>query len=123
MLKILDEYMRRRNGQFKRSNIHEKVHAMIVSWASDILIFYQSSEAQGYIVSLLQDYTGQPGKSVIPAGVRFTTADDLLIRRWIEQESTIVQKHVIAKYLLKQQITRDQQYYILQRASKFLFKY
>ena len=111
----------RRNGRFIRNSIHDRVHHMISSWASSVLIQLGSSEGIGYTIAILQDYSGLPPHSLIPKGVKFTSADDLAIENWLSQTKPKIQKATIDKYIERKPINKNQATEILKDAARFLY--
>jgi len=109
------------NGRFRRSSIHERIHSMIVTWASNVLIQMGSSEGQGYTIAFLQEYSGLPPHSLIPKGVRFTSADDLAIQNWLASTDDRIRALVKEKYLEHNRINKNQSTEILRDAARFLY--
>ena len=95
---------------------------MLMSWASHILVMQGSSEGQGYTIVLL-DVTGGglPPHSLIPRGVEYTTPEDIAIGEWLQQASKKIRENTQKKYLEHKSITKDQHYWILKSASKWLY--
>ena len=95
---------------------------MLMSWASHILVMQGSSEGQGYTIVLLDvSGGGLPPHSLIPKGVEYTTEDDIKINDFLMQASRKIRENTQKKYLEHKQITKDQHYWILKSASKWLY--
>jgi len=81
-----------------------------------------SSEGQGYtIVSLEPRGGGLPPHSLIPRGVEYTTEDDMRINEFLMQASMKLRENAQKKYLEHKSISRQQHYWLLKSACKFLY--
>ena len=95
---------------------------MLMSWASHIMVLQGSSEGQGYTIVVLDaGGSGVPPHSLIPRGVEYTTEDDRKINEWILQCPKKIRKNVQLKYLDHKQISRDQHYWLLRSACKWIY--
>jgi len=95
---------------------------MLQNWASNILLLQGSSESLGYTVVILDAAgTGIPPHSLIPRGVEYTTESDIKINEWILQAPKKIRINTQLKYLEHKKISRDQHYYILRSACKWIY--
>lgn len=95
---------------------------MLMSWASNILVLQGSSESLGYTIVMLDLPGGSiPPHSLIPRGVEFTTPEDIALNEWVMQAPRKVRENTKKKYLEHKSITKDQHYWLLRSATKWLY--
>lgn len=108
-------------GRFKRRAPHDKVHSMLMTWASHIRLQTGTSEGQGYTIGVLQDYSGLPPHSLIPKGIEFTTPEDLAIEGWLSQTTEKYRELVRLGYIEGRKLNRYRQTELLETACKWLY--
>jgi len=95
---------------------------MLQNWANNVLVLQGSSESIGYTIVVLDAAgSGIPPHSLIPRGVEYTTEADRKINEWIIQASKRIRENTKRKYLEHKSITRDQHYWVLRSACKWLY--
>ena len=110
------------NGRFRRSTDTDRVHCMLQTWASDVILSLSTSQGQGYAVMLMGEGSGLPPHSLIPVGVNYTSDDTKLIEAWLWQASDVLRHNAVRIYIDRAKHSRDQKNYLLNQAAKFIFR-
>ena len=109
-------------GRFRRNSDTDRVHCMLQTWASEVILSLTTSQGQGYAIMLIGEGCGLPPHSLIPFGLQYSSDDSKRVEDWLWQASDVLRRNTVRIYIEHQKHSKDQKNYLLNEAAKFIFR-